>query len=281
MNRAPGLDRDVEIGRREHAAVDQLPALDLHRLVDHRQGAGGGDRPGDRDVIPALRAEHDPLAGIEVGRGDVQVAAQQPKIVAAIGIGQDRPHVPLDSLGGVQAGGQRVSQPDGEIHGRYLSQVPDQRADQQRQPPGQLQSFAHELGVVGLQQRVDAGVRKRRRDLLHDHPHHLLGRDAVRHRGGDQRAGTGPDVDVELVDRAIHREQIERPERADLVDAPGEAAASEHERRARSLAAAAGCRVARAGGGALGPGGVELDDLAHASAIVGRGRCSAPQLSAS
>ena len=82
--------------------------------------------------------------------------------------------------------------------------------------------------------------------------HHLLGRDAVGRQRGDQRAGAGADVDVELVDRAVDRQQVERPQRADLVDAAGEAAAAQHER-------GAGLRARTALPGPL----LELDDLAH------------------
>ena len=87
-----------------------------------------------------------------------------------------------------------------------------------------------ELAVVGLQQRADPRVGERRRHLLDDDPHHLLGRDAVGDRGGDERPGARADVDVELVDGPVDRQQIERAQRADLVDPAGEAAAAEHER---------------------------------------------------
>ena len=70
-------------------------------------------------------------------------------------------------------------------------------------------------------------------DLVVDDPHHLLGRDAVGGQRGDQRAGAGADVDVELVDAAVDRQQVERAQRADLVDAAGEAAAAQHQRGAR------------------------------------------------
>ena len=72
--------------------------------------------------------------------------------------------------------------------------------------------------------------RQRVRHLVVDRAHHLLGRDAVGHQRRDQRAGAGPDVDVELVDRPVGRQQIERPQRPDLVDAAGEAAPAQHER---------------------------------------------------
>ena len=83
-------------------------------------------------------------------------------------------------------------------------------------------------------------------DLVVDHPHHLLGRDAVGGQRGDERAGARADVDVELVDRAVDRQQVERAQRADLVDGAGEAAAAQHQR---------GLRLARAPA-RLAPGAV-------------------------
>ena len=69
------------------------------------------------------------------------------------------------------------------------------------------------------------------------------------------------DVDVELVDRPVDRQQVERAQRADLVDAAGEAAAAEHERRlGRPRAPAA--RARRLPARPL-LGLRELDDLAH------------------
>ena len=62
--------------------------------------------------------------------------------------------------------------------------------------------------------------------------------------------GAGPDVDVELVDRAVDRQQVERPQRPDLVHAAGEAAAAEDQRGLRAPAPAA-------------LGRFELDDVAH------------------
>ena len=54
------------------------------------------------------------------------------------------------------------------------------------------------------------------------------------HMRGDERAGRGADVDVELVDGAVDRQEVERAQRADLVDGAGEAAAAEHERGLRA-----------------------------------------------
>ena len=114
----------------------------------------------------------------------------------------------------------------------------------------QLQRLPRELALVEAQEHLPLQRRERVRHLVVDRAHHLLGRDAVGHQRRDQRAGAGADVDVELVDRAVRGEQIERPQRPDLVDAAGEAAPAQHER---------------------GPGGaapaprrsIHLDDIAH------------------
>ena len=96
---------------------------------------------------------------------------------------------------------------------------------------GSVDAGARELDEVGAQQRADVDVAEGRRHLPVDDAHHLLGGDAVGRHRGDEGAGAGADVDVELVDGAVDRQQVERPQRADLVDAAGEAAAAEHERR--------------------------------------------------
>jgi len=57
------------------------------------------------------------------------------------------------------------------------------------------------------------------------------GGDAVGAQRGDERARGRADVDIELVDAAVDRQQIERSQRADLIDAACEPAAAEHQRR--------------------------------------------------
>src|SRR5262249_7546179 len=107
------------------------------------------------------------------------------------------------------------------------------------------------LAVVRAEQVAELDVRERHRHLVVDHAHHLLGRDAVGGQRRDQRAGAGSDVDIELIHGAVDRQQIERPQRTDLVDAAGESAAAEHQRRlGLALAARAG---------------LDLDDVAHLS----------------
>ena len=80
--------------------------------------------------------------------------------------------------------------------------------------------------------------------LLVDDPHHLLGSHAVGRQRGDERAGAGADVDVELVDGPVDGQQVERAQRADLVDPAGEPAAAEHERCLGALRRGAAPRVA-------------------------------------
>ena len=73
--------------------------------------------------------------------------------------------------------------------------------------------------------------------------------------------GARAHVDVELVDGAVHRQQVERSQGADLVDAAGEPAAAQHQRGARAPRPAAlrlaGCLAV------LLRRLLEPDDLAH------------------
>ena len=78
----------------------------------------------------------------------------------------------------------------------------------------------------------------------------------------DEGAGAGADVDVEVVDRAVYREQVECAQRPDLVDAAGEAAAAEDERR---LVAAPASPWAASPCPALG---LQRYDLAHGRVVV-------------
>ena len=94
----------------------------------------------------------------------------------------------------------------------------------------QLQRLPRELALVEAQEHLAVQRWQRVRHLVVDRAHHLLGSDAVGRQRRDQRPRAGPDVDVELVDRAVRGQQIERPQRPDLVDAAGEAAAAQHER---------------------------------------------------
>jgi hypothetical protein len=174
-------------------------------------------------------------------------------------------HVPLDPGPGVQAAGERLGEAQDDVHGRDRATLPGDVADHAGERERQHEAAARELAEVGRQQRADVDVAKRRRHLAVDDAHHLLGRDAVGGHGGHEGAGARADVDVELVDGAVDRQQVEGAQGADLVDAAGEAAAAEDERGLRARRAALG----GAGAAAL-LAGLEVDDLAHAGIQVTR-----------
>ena len=109
----------------------------------------------------------------------------------------------------------------------------------------QHRRFLQEAEVVGPQHLVEVEVVELRGEALVDHLHHLVGGDAVGEHRGDEGAGAGADVDVEVVDRAVDGEQVEGAQGADLVDPAGEAAAAEDEGGLRGPFA--GCAAAAAG----------------------------------
>ena len=272
-----GLDGDVEVGGRHDPAVDQLALLDAHRRVDHRQRGGGPDARGDRHVVPARGAEHDALAGVEVGGGQVELVLEHAEVVRAVGVAE----APCAcSSRGRRPCRRREGSPSASPRARSMTETsPSWRGQLASQPSalsGQGHALAQELAHVGPQQVADVDVAERQRTLGRDHAHHLLGRDPVGAQGGDEGAGRSPHVDVELVHRPVDREQVQRPQRPDLVHPAGEAAAAEHERRLLAPGRpGAAPRRARGGGpprrtrrrSALA-GGLELDNLAHRRFIV-------------
>ena len=149
------LDGEVDVRRGADAAVDELASLDLDRPVDHREGSRCRDRLGDRHVVPAARAEHDPFAGVEVGRGQVELVLEQPEVVRPVGVLQDLPDVLLDAGARVHARGQRLGQPRDDVHHRHLAPA---RGDASAQgPPGAAETAiarVSEVRVVRLQKRA-------------------------------------------------------------------------------------------------------------------------------
>ena len=93
----------------------------------------------------------------------------------------------------------------------------------------QHRRFAQEAEVVGPQHLVEVEVLELGGDPRVQHLHHLVGGDAVGEHPGDEGAGAGADVDVEVVDGAVDREQVEGAQGADLIDPAGEAAAAEDQ----------------------------------------------------
>ena len=104
---------------------------------------------------------------------------------------------------------------------------------------GSAAAFCEEAEVVGLEHPVEVEVLELGGDARVEHLHHLVGGDAVGEHRGDEGAGAGADVDVEVVDGAVDGEQVEGAQGADLVDAAGEAAAAEDQRGLRRLFPAA------------------------------------------
>ena len=215
----------------------------------------------DGHVGPALAAQDDPLGGVQVGGGQVQLVVEHPEVVGAVGVGQHRVQVVLDGGGVVQARGQRLGQLQRQVHERHPPALADHRAGHAHHAQRQQRGAAREIGVAGAHQRAAVEVRERGGHLLVDHPHHLLGGHAVGHQAADERTGAGAHVDVELVDGAVHGQQVERAQGADLVDAAGETATAQHQGRAGALAAASPALAARLARLALRR--LELDDLAH------------------
>ena len=258
----PALDRDVDVGGREDAAVDELAAGDLDRLVDPGQRARGGDRLRDRDLGPLALAEDHALGRVEVGGDQVELALEQAEVVGAVGVGEHLLDVALDPAAGVEARSAARSR----ARSRGRPPRPRRRGSTSSRSSaaslnGKVSDALDEAAVVGRQQGAEVDVADRRGQVAVEHPHHLLRRDAVGDQAGDEGAGAGADVDVELVHGRVRGQQVDRPQGADLVDAAGEPAAAEHQGGLRRpLAPAPAASRLR-----LGPGGLEVDDLAHAS----------------
>src|SRR5439155_16656134 len=88
-----------------------------------------------------------------------------------------------------------------------------------------------EVHVVRAEQRAEVCLAKRGWYLLVHYTRHLFGREAVGEQGRDEGAGTRSDVDVEVVDGPVHRQQVEGAKRSYLIHASGEATAPENQRR--------------------------------------------------
>jgi hypothetical protein len=139
-------------------------------------------------------------------------------------------HVALQAVVVVDPARQPLGHPHGHVHHRDLAEVANQVVERAGDAQGHQRRFPRQAPVVRPQQRLQRRVRDRGRQRLVEDAHHLLGCDAVGNHAGDERPRAGADVDVEVVDRAVHGEEIQRAKRADLVDAAGEPSAAEDER---------------------------------------------------
>src|SRR5207302_10189162 len=94
--------------------------------------------------------------------------------------------------------------------------------------PGGAAAPGRELGDVGAVEgelgggpQVAVGPGQAHRHRRRAHP--------VGEQGADDRAGAGPHVDVEVVDREIDEEVVEGAERPDLVGEPGDPSTAQHQ----------------------------------------------------
>ena len=101
------------------------------------------------------------------------------EVVGAVGVGEDAADVVLDARARVDARGQRLGQAQHDVHGRQLVELPAELAQRAGRAGAAATALGGELAEVGAQQRAEVDVRERRRHLLVDDAHHLLGRDAV------------------------------------------------------------------------------------------------------
>ena len=275
------LDRDVDVGRRDDAAVDELAVVDLDGLVDHRQRGRGARRRARSARRPSRRRRRRSARRCRgrSPRGRARCSSARKSSVRS-GSESTVAHVALDARAGVEAGRQVLGEPERDVH---RADLPPLRGEVLRElrhaPAAAARRSCANSSRLSRRTVPDVDVAERRRHLLVDDPHHLLGRDPVGGERRDERAGARADVDVELVDGAVDREQVERAQRADLVDAAREAAAAEDE---RGLAAARAATT-RARRRALGRGAslrlVEIDDLPHSAESTARCGRAGPSLS--
>ena len=255
--------------------VDRMPPSISWRprtstgLVDHRQRGRCGDRLRDRYVVPIRRAEHDPLAGVEIGRRQIELGLQEAEVVAPIALVEDLADVLLDPRSRVDPGRQALGQAGDDIHHGYLAPPPGEAAREAGKPQRHEEGARGEVRVVGPQQRAEIDVVEGRRDLLVDDPRHLLRGHPGGEEAGDERARARADVDVEVVDRPVDAQEVERAQRADLVDPSREAAAAQDERGPRTaiapllLLARGSLRGRRPLGRRL-----EFDNVAHRACFI-------------
>ena len=144
-----------------------------------------------------------------------------------------------------------------------------QAAGQLQRAQRQRDRLLDEAEVVRLQHLAQIEVVEVRRDPLVDHLHHFVGRDAVGEHAGDEGAGAGADVDVEVVDGAVDGEKVEGAEGADLVDAACHSAAAEHQGGLRRAFAAPASARSR---------GLDIHNFAHQRGLSQEMRWTPPSI---
>ena len=128
-----------------------------------------------------------------------------------------------------------LGQPVGDVNDRQVAKAGNHALDHSRHMERKGGDASRVLGEVGTQDGVLADPLDRGAFLVGQHTHHFLRGDPRGQHAADERSGAGSDVHVEVVDRRIDGQEVEGAKGAYLVDAAGESAAAEDQRRARAL----------------------------------------------
>ena len=183
---------------------------------------------GDRNVFGPFFSEHDSTGGVEIGRGDQQLALRLAEVFEPRSSNR-RTQVPFGSVGRVQGRGQ-ILRPAHRTHrsaGR--ERVPDvttERSENAERPPDHRARKPRRSGCM-ISSAPDA--RDRCGFVTEVGEDQLLGSDPVRETRSDDRARRRSDVDVEVVDPGAATHRVHRVEHAQVVGGAGDTAAAKDQ----------------------------------------------------
>jgi hypothetical protein len=261
------LDRDVDVRRAPHAAIDVVDALDARGLVEERERRRCLHGFGNRDVVALVGAEGLALRRVEIAGGDVEVTATLARKAAEL---VRDPH-PLEVAAqpALEAGVVEEARRNVVGESRHLARrrnVLDQRhrsgfevdvarlaregCERARDRVGKRRQRSDQIAADTRQEREEVVEQLRgpdceltpvrvveidRAEHVHpaagafEHLHHLARRNAGGERHREDRSRREADVDVEVGDLSLDQEVVERLEPADLERAAGDGAPGEHE----------------------------------------------------
>ena len=111
------LDGDVEVRRRDDAAVDELAVLDVDGLVDHRQRGRRADRLWRSARRPSPRRRSTMRSHVSRSvAARYSSGSSSAEVVGAVGVREHRAHVLLDPRAGVEARRQRLGEAEHDVH---------------------------------------------------------------------------------------------------------------------------------------------------------------------
>jgi hypothetical protein len=124
-------------------AVDVVAAVDLDRREEAGQGGAGLHGLGDGHMVPALGAEGDGVATVQIGRHQHQAVLEFAEVIGPTLHGEDLGQGLAEAVAAEQAGGQHAAQAlDGAEHRaafqQHLAGGVGQQAGQQAQPLAEL-----------------------------------------------------------------------------------------------------------------------------------------------